>query len=48
VITVAGEITDDKAGPGAAGGQRIARLIDQAGAKKVAALVIGSICRAGR
>lgn len=40
VITVAGEIVDGKAGPGKAGGERIARLIDQAEAKKLAALVV--------
>lgn len=40
VVTIAGEITDDKAGPGSAGGERIARLIDAATGKKLAALVI--------
>ena len=40
VITVAGEIVDGKAGPGTAGGDRIAKLIDGAEAKKLAALVV--------
>ena len=40
VVTIAGEITDDKAGPGSAGGERIAKLIDAATGKKLAALVI--------
>jgi protease-4 len=40
VVTIAGEITDDKAGPGSAGGQRIARLIDRAQADGLAALVV--------
>lgn len=31
VVTVAGEIVDGKAGPGTAGGDRIAKLIDEAG-----------------
>jgi protease-4 len=40
VVTIAGEIVDGKAGPGIAGGDRIARLIDQAAKKDLAALVI--------
>ena len=40
VITVAGEIVDGKAGPGTAGGDRIARLIDMAQDKNLAALVL--------
>jgi protease IV len=41
VVTVAGEIVDGKAGPGTAGGDRIARLIDEAGADEdLAALVV--------
>ena len=40
VVTVAGEITDGNAGPGEAGGERIARLIDGAGELKPAALVV--------
>ena len=41
VVTVAGDIVDGKAGPGTAGGTRIARLIDGALARKdVAALVV--------
>ncbi len=40
VVTVAGEITDGKAGPGSAGGQRIARLIDSAQSRGLAALVV--------
>ncbi len=40
VVTVAGDIVDGKAGPGSAGGDRIARLIDQAQEKKLAALVL--------
>jgi protease-4 len=40
VVTVAGEITDDKAGPGKAGGQRIARLIDKVDPDKISALVV--------
>jgi len=40
IITVAGEITDGKAGPGSAGGERIAKLIDAASGKKLAALVV--------
>ena len=41
VVTVAGEIVDGKAGPGTAGGDRIAKLIDEAvGAGKLSALVV--------
>ncbi len=41
VVTVAGEIVDGKAGPGSAGGDRIARLIDEATAdKRAPALVL--------
>lgn len=40
VVTVAGEIVDGDAGPGSAGGDRIAKLIDQAIADKVPALVL--------
>ena len=40
VITVAGEIVDGKAGPGTAGGTRIAKLLDQALEKDLAALVV--------
>ncbi len=40
VVTVAGEIVDGKAGPGTAGGTRIARLLDQALEKDLAALVV--------
>lgn len=40
VVTVAGEIVDGKAGPGTAGGTRIARLIDQANADDMPALVL--------
>jgi len=40
VVTVAGEITDGKAGPGSAGGERIAKLIDAASTQKLAALVV--------
>ena len=40
VITVAGEIVDGKAGPGTAGGDRIAKLIDQANADDAPALVL--------
>ena len=40
VVTIAGEITDDKAGPGEAGGQRIARLIDKVDPDDMAALVV--------
>lgn len=40
VVTVAGNIVDGKAGPGTAGGDRIARLIDEAGSDDAAALVL--------
>lgn len=40
VVTVAGEIVDGKAGPGTAGGERIARLIDEATADDASALVL--------
>ena len=40
VVTVAGEIVDGKAGPGTAGGDRIAKLIDDAETKQLAALVV--------
>lgn len=40
VVTIAGEIVDGKAGPGSAGGDRIARLLDEALAKDLAGLVI--------
>ena len=40
VVTVAGEIVDGKAGPGTAGGDRIAKLIDQANADDAKALVL--------
>ena len=40
VVTVAGEIVDGKAGPGTAGGDRIAKLIDQADADGAKALVL--------
>ncbi|WP_088310200.1 signal peptide peptidase SppA [Novosphingobium sp. B 225] len=40
VVTVAGDIIDGKAGPGIAGGERIARLIDQANADDAKALVL--------
>ena len=40
VITVAGDIVDGKAGPGTAGGERIAKLIDSAESRKLAALVV--------
>ncbi|MBS0477026.1 MAG: signal peptide peptidase SppA [Proteobacteria bacterium] len=40
VVTVAGEIVDGKAGPGTAGGERIARLIDKANADDAPALVL--------
>jgi protease IV len=40
VVTVAGEIVDGEAGPGTAGGDRIAELIDEAVADKVPALVL--------
>lgn len=40
VITIAGEISDGEAGPGSAGGERIARLLDDALDDDLAALVI--------
>lgn len=40
VVTVAGEIVDGKAGPGTAGGDRIAKLIDEATASDAPALVL--------
>ncbi len=40
VITVAGEIVDGKAGPGTAGGDRIARLIDEVSSEDAPALVL--------
>ena len=40
VVTVAGEIVDGKAGPGTAGGDRIAKLIDKANADEALALVL--------
>lgn len=40
VVTVAGEIVDGKAGPGTAGGTRIAKLIDEANADGAKALVL--------
>ena len=40
VVTVAGEIVDGKAGPGTAGGDRIAKLIDEANADDAPALVL--------
>jgi protease-4 len=40
VVTVAGEIVDGKAGPGRAGGTRIARLIDEAASNEAKALVL--------
>ncbi len=40
VVTVAGEIVDGKAGPGTAGGDRIAKLIDKANADDAPALVL--------
>lgn len=40
VVTVAGEIVDGKAGPGTAGGERIAALIDEASQDDAAALVL--------
>ena len=40
VVTVAGEIVDGKAGPGTAGGDRIAKLIDEATASEAPALVL--------
>ncbi len=40
VVTVAGNIVDGKDGPGTAGGERIARLIDEATASDAKALVL--------
>lgn len=40
VVTVAGELVDGKAGPGTAGGTRIARLIDEAASDDTAGLVL--------
>ena len=40
VVTVAGNIVDGKAGPGTAGGERIARLIDEANTDGAKALVL--------
>jgi protease IV len=40
VVTIAGDIVDGKAGPGTAGGDRIAKLIDSAESRKLAALVV--------
>ncbi|HEX4847243.1 MAG TPA: signal peptide peptidase SppA [Novosphingobium sp.] len=40
VVTVAGALVDGKAGPGTAGGERIARLIDEATASEAKALVL--------
>ena len=40
VVTVAGEIADGKTGPGTAGGDRIAKLIDKANADEAPALVL--------
>ncbi len=40
VVTVAGEIVDGKAGPGTAGGERIAALIDKATSDDAKALVL--------
>jgi protease IV len=40
VVTVAGEIVDGKAGPGTAGGERIAKLIDEASDDEAKALVL--------
>jgi protease IV len=40
VVTVAGDIVDGKAGPGTAGGERIAKLIDQASQDDAKALVL--------
>jgi protease IV len=40
VVTVAGEIVDGDAGPGTAGGERIAKLLDEAQSKNFAALVV--------
>ncbi|MBX7527592.1 signal peptide peptidase SppA [Qipengyuania vesicularis] len=40
VITVAGEIVDGEAGPGTAGGTRIAQLLDEALSRNLAGLVV--------
>jgi protease-4 len=40
VVTIAGEISDGEAGPGEAGGERIARLLDEALERDFAALVV--------
>lgn len=40
VVTIAGEIVDGEAGPGAAGGERIAKLLDEALEQNLAGLVI--------
>lgn len=40
VVTIAGEIVDGKAGPGTAGGTRIAELLDEALNKNLAGLVV--------
>ncbi|MDE2595453.1 MAG: signal peptide peptidase SppA [Sphingomonadales bacterium] len=40
VVTIAGEIVDGKAGPGVAGGDRIARALDEALDKDLAGLVV--------
>jgi len=40
VITIAGEIVDGQAGPGTAGGDRIAALIDSAAKRDLSALVV--------
>lgn len=40
VVTVAGEIVDGRAGPGSAGGDRIAELLDEALEDNLAALVV--------
>lgn len=40
VVTIAGEIVDGDAGPGTAGGDRIADLIDSAAAQDIAGLVV--------
>ncbi|WP_404480514.1 signal peptide peptidase SppA [Novosphingobium sp. BL-52-GroH] len=40
VVTIAGEIVDGDAGPGTAGGDRIARLLDEARDEKFKALVV--------
>lgn len=40
VVTIAGQIVDGDAGPGTAGGERIAKLLDEALAKDLAGLVV--------